>query len=254
MADPIMKARNNELVMKMGNLNSSMMNPLNKVIMLVKFFEKEEYARAFIKGELYMNPVKYFREHSDLGRQDADEGQPRVNIEKITYKGTDFPIAKDEPLPRFTFEGIESVNILCFSNFKLENGYYGDLNLDKAQRHLDDFGRFLVAITNYDRFKYSIFRTCIKFNYYCIHDFVQYYDSSKGDNHMWMATRRSYEPLRILMPKDKKHEWQKEYRFVIDRQIYEVSPLVLDIGNIEDFVLFLDIDKILSEGQVLSSP
>ena len=223
--------------------------------MLVKFFEKEEeYARAFIKGELYLNPVKYFREHSDLGRQDADEGQPRVNIEKITLEGTDFPIAKDKPLPRFTFEGIESVNILCFSNFKLENGYFGDLNLDKAQRHLDEFGRFLVAIQNIDMFKYSIFRACIKFNYYCIHDFVQYYDSSKGDNHMWMATRSSYEPLRILMPKDKKHEWQKEYRFVIDRQINTVSPLVLDIGNIEDFVLFLDIDKILSGGQVLSSP
>ena len=82
---------------------------------------------------------------------------------------------------------------------------------------------------------------------YCINESVEYYDSSKGADHMWMATREQYEPLRILMVKDIKYKWQREYRFVINREIDTISPMVLDIGNIQDYVFYGTVMKCLPE-------
>ena len=64
---------------------------------------------------------------------------------------------------------------------------------------------------------------------------------------MWMATREQYEPLRILRVKDIKYKWQREYRFVINREIDTISPMVLDIGNIQDYVFYGTVMKCLPE-------
>ena len=98
-------------------------------------------------------------------------------------------------------------------------------------------------------FLYSIYRACVYSDYYFINDYVQYYDPSKGVEDLYMATEEQYDPLRTLMYKDRKYEWQKEYRIAIGRDVDDPSPLTLEIGDILDHVRYIDVDKRLAEAR-----
>ena len=214
--------------------------------MLVKFFEKKEYAESFVKGKLYLNTVSYFRKHEDSARGDDYEGRPTAPpIKSVTFNDTKFSVPEDAPLAHFSFEGIEFVNLLCFSNLKLSEEK--DLKID--DKYYEEFGKHFVIIRNPDFFLYTFYRACIKSDYYFINDEVEYYDSSKGIDQMWLATREHYQPLRILMVKGNEFKWQREYRFVVDSRSDTNSPLKLDIGNIQDCVILRNVDEMLSENK-----
>ena len=75
-------------------------------IMLVKFFEKREYAEDFVNGRLYLNPVSHFRGHDDSGRWDANEGLLPTPIVSVEIDGIKFLVDMSSQLPRFSFMGI----------------------------------------------------------------------------------------------------------------------------------------------------
>jgi hypothetical protein len=219
------------------------MDRTETVFFLVKLFDKEEYAKAFLRGQLYMNSLKYFRELglSADGRGDPDEGidglfQPSQGGQ---FKVGDHEISMGDIIGPIKIRSAnnDELNLCCFfsantSGLELTN----EEDMDTLAKHLYmspqcfEMGHSAVLIHNATEF-FNRVETSIKAN-----DFeggcglVTYFDPE--------TSHGRHDPPGFW--KNKRFAWQREYRIGVDRDSGSASPYMLEVGPLDDICTLID--------------
>lgn len=224
---------------------------------LVKFLERE-YTESTMDGKLFFKRNGFFidleKEQLDKGIGDKAEGKwsRRINPETQRIVLTDMdnnviPLVIKDAVYRQTFSEVGKLPICCFTvlnlerdfNIDLENGV-ATLKPELQEELINQFGgREMIVFknTNNDNFiidKMKIASEREGFEYMGAK--VTYYDDKNEDHPM---TKEEYEaePYKGLFYKRKFFEFQREYRFVLNR--IEDEDYILDVGDIRDIAVNL---------------
>jgi hypothetical protein len=218
----------------------------------VKFFQKEEWADDFMSGRLYLNRLSVFKKMEALyeadGRPDTNEAvamwwQPRGFYMTLTHPlfGSTQITEKDLAAPTsMSFEHHDYFHVLClhaiysssvpFADGKFHLAESGQVDELRRQLRIDsrcfNFGRFAVIINAnpfMERVQTVLRQRGRNFEY----GLVQYYDDTTFSGEI---PRK-----RILFHKQKRFEYQREFRIAVKPILLGNDPMILDVGNIHHF-------------------
>jgi hypothetical protein len=219
------------------------------LLYFVKFFAEETYADQFMKGGLYLNRLSYFKKlesEGDDGRPDAHEGvamwwQPHDFVMTLSVPGIgETQITKDDlaaPVS-MSFDYHNHLHVLCLYTIVIDSIDVNtpDFDIGNAEGRLRNqlkvdercfaFGKFAVVI------QAAKFRTYLKEflereGIICRGNIVQYYDEETFHGEI--------APRDVPFRKQKKFAYQHEYRFTVHTNTQGDDPLMLNIGDIENF-------------------
>ena len=218
------------------------------ILFLIKFFDEEEHATAFLEGTLFARRLRCFKEMEDAdGRGDKYEGaiMPSTSGLTVTLEATD--VETGEVVDKITmtegdFEGppvmqpewFDHVNVFCMyaghsGNFE----YICPENADEFKRQLElpedylHMGEHAVVIKNTTEFLKRVDAAVKKSGYGLRRGLVRYYDPEIG-------TPVFASDVDTIFSKRLSYQHQKEYRFAIDKGDLGCDPITLDIGPIGD--------------------
>jgi hypothetical protein len=224
-----------------------MANPTIKYF--IKFFQQEGWADDFVRGKIYLNRLSHFKKiealYEDDGRPDVNEAvamwwQPHgvhITINNPAFGSIEI-IEKDLAAPTsMSLDYHDHFYVLCLhtmytSDFPI--GSDGRLQLmegqiDELHRQLQidprcfRFGRFAVVILARP-FIERITEVLRAEGRQVEGDLVRYYDD---------ATFHGQIPRnRVLFHKQKRFEYQREYRIAVAPKLLGTDPLIEDIGDI----------------------
>ncbi|MBJ8972722.1 hypothetical protein [Citrobacter braakii] len=229
----------------------------------VRIFSEEKYRDDFIKGNLYMNTIKYFREYEDIHSGNVGDKHEALsawlqpaNIRMIIkHPKGDIVIPGSEiaapiALRRNRFD---SINVFCLTVLHSHgitlDDYVSEEDFEKLKAYFtlpDDvcnLGRYAAVIPNTGLFlervraaaqalvdaEEAIGLVCQQVTYYDIKDSLSLEDENDAIFH-----------------KQKNYEHQREFRIAFDRGSEVAEPFTLKIGDISDIaipVLTADINK-----------
>lgn len=217
----------------------------------VKIFSSEEYRNEFLKGNLYMNPLKYFIDFEDEHSGNVGDKHEALSawlqpsemrmIFKFGDKEFEIPssdIAAPIAIKRTHFD---SVNVLCLmvlhshgiplngsisaEQVELLKGYFA------IPEDVVNLGEYAVVIPNT-----GLFLEKVKAASQHLVDngealkmtakTVKYYDQSQ--------TLSLTNEEEAIFHKQKSYEHQKEFRISLDRGKGEVTPFVLKVGDLSN--------------------
>lgn len=222
-------------------------------ITVAKFFEKSEYAEAFMKGQLYMNTAKYFAElEGDVsGRADHEEStvaqfQPDriellINGHQIDSRDMAQPLRISRP-------GLLECNIFCMYEVGTDLEVCTRDELREALTVSEDtlkMGSYVVMATNARAFL----------------DRVESAASSLGDVFMKGGRVRYYDPSTHhgFLPEDDwmfvksdRFEHQREYRIVLDTKgRNNGGAFILNIGELADICVLMSAEEFAEQLQMI---
>jgi hypothetical protein len=218
------------------------------ILFFIKFFQREEWADGFMKGKLYLNRLSYFKNiealYDDDGRPDTNEAVamwwqpgtfimnmniPRVGSLEITEKDLAAPTS-------MSFGRHDHFHVLCLhsiytSGFPLVDGKFhlaeGQVDELHKQLRIDPrcfrFGRFAVIILARP-FIENVTEVLHRQGRNLARGLVHYYDDTTFHGEI---PRK-----RILFYKQKRFEYQHEYRICVAPSLLGNDPLIVDIGDI----------------------
>ncbi|MEQ9886204.1 hypothetical protein [Pectobacterium zantedeschiae] len=215
----------------------------------VKIFSSEEYRNEFIKGNLYMNPLKYFidleEEHSgNIGdKHEALSAWLQPSGMRMIFKFGDqeFEIPSSDIAAPIAIKRthFDSVNVLCLMALHSHDiSLDGRISAEQVELLKDYFavpedvvnlGEYAVVIPNTGLFleKVQAASQHLVDNGEAsemIAKTVKYYDQSQ--------TLSLTNEEEAIFHKQKSYEHQKEFRISLDRGKGEVSPYVLKVGDL----------------------
>ena len=229
------------------------------IVFLAKVFSEPQHADDLIKGKLYANTLRYFRNiEGDATRGDPEEGaiMPRLEglaieltstnsltgeVDKITITGDDLA-APPSIRPRW----FEHLNLFCM--YGALTGKFttiSETNITDFQKQLEmpqdceQFGSHAVLIRNTREFIRRVNVAAEKTEYKIYYGLVQYYDPDIG-------TPPIHSPIQTLFLKRKMYEYQKEWRLAIDTGTTADCPIIFDIGGIEDIAVRMSTPDLIS--------
>lgn len=197
----------------------------------LKFGQEEHLIQLREKGTLYMNPLDYFKKLEDGElRGDSFEGVSSIRnipggsfaIPEINFEGK-FEHLRYMESPKELYGNIFS--LYCISSVGFEHPE--DISFDER---LSKFGSHFLIVMNSPSFIKRITKalSLLKNKYYF--DFIKYYDKEKANRKI------------SVFEKPNEFAYQKEYRFYVARN--EITPLVINIGSIEDISEIVSIEDL----------
>ena len=218
------------------------------IYVLVKFFQKEEYANDFIEGKLFANRLSYFKKlEGDEKRGDEDEGAVVFPLGNFTLNLTVLnedtgeetilpaiggPDVVTSPVMRPNW--FNDINLFCM--YALHGGGLQGNSVEDAQdlegclkisEACAEFGEYAVVVTNYKEFVKRVYEAAVGAKYGLMGKLVSYYDHENG-------TPPINSEIETIFAKRREYEYQSEYRFAIKTGTVGDNPIVLDIGKIDD--------------------
>jgi hypothetical protein len=211
----------------------------------LKFCEREQYARDFVEGRLWMNPLEYFKklENADAsdGRRDpyeaADAWYQPSQLGSVTYGDIEIP-ATDLAGPVVVQAAhLDTINLL--SLYAGTSGKFDKISVDtfqafKAHMQVPErcltMGSFAVFVHHVRDFTCRIIKTVRRENFALEAGPVTYFDS----------TRFSGTLEKPAFSKRDDFAWQREHRFALDRNVSSPEPYVLDVGSLADICTIVD--------------
>ncbi len=225
----------------------------NTIWLFVKFFAEEKYADQFIKGELYLNRLSYFKkiEKDDDGRSDTNEAvsmwwqpddlvmtlnAPGIGETTITSKDLAAPVS-------MSFVYHDHVHIFCLYAMRTTSLESLDPQRDLAehegelqkQLRIDErclkFGPYAVVIQAapfINQLKDALQRKGLTARL----ALVQYYDDE--------TFHGGITPKDVPFRKQKRFSYQQEYRLCIHTNTKGDDPLTIDIGDISQICAKVD--------------
>ena len=209
---------------------------MNKPIFyLVKFFTEEAHVEQFLAGKLFLNRLSYFKkiEQKALdGRADNAEAvamwwQPDnmlIKFHKLQLELT----SKDLAGPvKVSMDYHNHLHIFCMyalyeDGFKTEDG----VTEYPIDRRCFEFGEYAV-MTQALPFINQVHKYCMDNNIEMDGNSVEYYDEKTFHGEI---------PLKeIPFRKQKRFEYQSEFRFCFNTKTKGDNPITLDIGSIGAF-------------------
>lgn len=205
----------------------------------VKFFDEQEYADRFVRGEVFARTLSEFKKSEDndeSGRMDRHEGtiawlQPGKC--QLTVGGMDMSadLTGAASLQPYMFNHL---NVFCVHAAHSRDLNLGNLSDIEALRQMLTIPDECLALGEYavvvrasefvNRMKTSAHRK----GYRIASGLVKYYDPASF--HGWLFDGS----LQSVFRKQGRYRHQQEYRFAIDRRLSSKDPLVMDIGDIRD--------------------
>ena len=206
---------------------------------LVKIFDQEEHADAFLRGEIYAQKLQAFRDHEEKGRKDETAGTVqsfppkgiRLTISPVKgpYAGETILTEKDLTSPvRWLDNDALNLNVFCMF------GIYGGTpeleillehqRLDLPDRCAYEFGAHIAYIENVRQFLDRVQDAAKREGYPLSFRPVMYYDPS--------VLQQSLHPV-FSKPEDA--AYQREFRLAFERK--EPGPLKLNVGDLQDIVV-----------------
>ena len=229
------------------------------IVFLAKVFSEPQHADDLIRGKLYANTLRYFRNiEGDSTRGDPEEGaiMPQLEdlaieltstnpttgeVDKITITKNDLA-APPVMRPRW----FEHINLFCM--YAARTGQFttvSEQNIAGFQKQLEmpkdcqEFGGHAVLIKNPSEFIRRVNLAAEKKEYKVHSGLVQYYDRDIG-------TPPIHSPIQTLFLKRKIYEYQKEWRLATDTGTTTDCPIILDIGGIEDIAVQISTPDLIS--------
>ena len=230
------------------------------VFYFIKFCQREEWADDFIKGSLYLNRLSYFQNleahDDDDGRQDTNEAlamwfQPRnfhMTINNPIFGNIEIT-EKDLAAPTsISYNYHAHYHVLCLyavytsgfecvdAKWHLPESREGEL---RRQVRIDprcfSFGRHAVVIAVrpfVERIKEVFRKEKRQFRAGLVH----YYDDE--------AFNGKIPEDRIVFWKQKRFDYQREYRIAVAPRLLGSDPLIVNIGNISAFAVKVNSDNL----------
>lgn len=223
-----------------------------KILLFIKFFQNEGWMEDFIKGKMYLNRLSVFKRMEELyqedGRPDASEAvamwwQPHgfhmtLNVPRV---GTAVITERDLAAPTsMSFEHHDHFHVLCLhsiytSGLPFSGGKFrleGPGQIDELRRQIQidprcfKFGPHAVII-NARPFMERLMGVLRQQGRRFTHNLVHYYDDTTFNGEIPQA--------RILFSKQKRFEYQREFRIAVEPIILGNDPLIVNIGDISQF-------------------
>lgn len=212
---------------------------MSTVFAFVKIYDSIGHAYDFVKGKLFMNTIRAFKEHSDEAgelRGDKCEGiiawfQPESV--QVSFAGHKIPSADiAAPIPVHSNDVLRK-NAFCI--YSLNSRGHDSVNAEtladlKAtlQIHKSCFGlgSHCVVVTNATKFKKRIEKAISNLGYSGSLCLVDYFDEKTFSGYLpkerWGYQKRSF------------FKHQREYRVLIDTELESPKPLFLEVGDLSD--------------------
>ena len=147
------------------------------IFSLVKMVKTEEYAKEFLKGNLYANSLKCFRDLEEGGnRADRQEGGLSFSdnfIVNMSDGNVPITITPDlvYELPMAFPNQTANLNVFCM--FALHYDNPGELGIGDSSEYkitlpdacINDFGEYAVAITNVTKFQNRVLKAVKRENF-----------------------------------------------------------------------------------------
>ena len=227
----------------------------DRILFLVKFFEREEYADAFLQGKLYLNRLSFFKKYEETasfaeGRKDIREAitswhQPK-DVKRITiipkWRKSIVLTSKDIASPVMTgHDGFDDVHLYCMYAVKADNIEFDgerlifdspeDLKRVEKQIKIDErnfsFGEFAIVVINPQLFCDQVKNTVESEGYFFGCSIIQYYDKATFSGY--------FQPQDVLYRKEAAYSYQNEFRICINTKTLGETPLILDVGDLSAF-------------------
>lgn len=224
-----------------------------RIYLLIKFFDKEEYADAFIeKGELYCRTLGDFKKiDEEDGRGDKFEAvtdwhQPDQIKLTITYTDNDgvektIPIEKLAGPLTIQYNGYDRLNLYCMYAVEVpefEESYEAEEErlaiVEKINRMLKEkstlsdevlsLGEFAVVVFQVEDFIGRVKKAAQEKHFACWNGLIRYYDPN--------TFHGSFQELESVFRKRNIYEHQHEYRFAFGSHEAE-GVKVLHLGALD---------------------
>lgn len=205
---------------------------MESILMFLKFGNEENLNDLLQNGTIYMNSIQYFRNFEDDElRGDSYEGVIEIinsppgdfEIPSIKYKGKHQGIH----LKKVHDEILGNIySLYCISSYGWEKPQ--DFFIDQKIKF---FGSHCVMIKDNLAFLNLITEKLDELGMKYHHNFVDYYDKQKINRKI------------TLFEKPLEFEYQKEFRFYIERE--SSDSFKFNIGNIQNIAELLKIDDIV---------
>ncbi|MFA6089443.1 MAG: hypothetical protein WC755_06270 [Candidatus Woesearchaeota archaeon] len=207
---------------------------MQKIMMFLKFGKEKDICDLYNNGTIYMSSIQRFREIEDGElRGDLYEGVSYIRnylpgsfeIPSIGYKGNHLGIHIKESYES-VLGNIYSLYCISSHGWKDPNDFYIDEKIKK-------FGSHCLMIKNNPKFLALIEEKLNQLKLKFTHNFVKYYDKNTVNRQI------------SLFEKPLEFEYQKEFRFYIERDSTE--PFVFSIGSLEEISKVFSTDQIVNE-------
>jgi hypothetical protein len=217
----------------------------DQAIFFVKFFEVEAYARDFMRGKLYLQPLAAFKamEQRNDGRADRHEAPliyfPRTQIGVIQLGP--YRINPGELLDDIVPQPVDANPLNVFCVYAATPGRFAEegvtlATLHEYEAHLKlpeqclNMGRYAVLVSPPEVFVRKFRAATERDGFASKGGLVRYFDS----------TRISGPFKDPVFNKKQQFAWQREFRFVVNRRLVTAEPYRLDIGDISDLCHLCD--------------
>ena len=223
------------------------------IFFLTKFFERKEYADDFLRGNLFLNPLRYFKGIEDKnGKRDKNEGAIVLELDDGIFTLTatngetgevnEVTLTKDDFAAPVSMhpKWFDHVNLLCM--YACKGGDFqiiSDDNISDFRKQLEipeecvKLGEHAIVITNGPEFFSRIRMLAEQSGYGILGGLVKYYDPEVGT-----PTIRT--DIETIFHKREEYEYQSEYRIAVDANADEPTPLILSIGDISDIAFLMN--------------
>ena len=224
-----------------------------KTFFLIKFFDNLNYADAFVRGQLYLNRLTYFKQvegeqQDPTGRQDRHEGttawfQPGMG--KLTINGV---LVNDAQIT-VQKHWLNHLHICC-----LHAIHSGNLDLDRIAAENDmgqlrdqlavpdeciALGNHAVVIRDVPAFIRRISSATETNGFRLKYGLVNYYDPA--------TFHGQFTDEDSVFCKQSRYMFQREFRFAINSGTLDDNPLVLNVGDIRNISIRLKSSELNGE-------
>lgn len=238
-------------------------------ILFLKFIE-EEYLESFLSGNIYANNFEYFQKLEALsgerGIGDKNDGcLPIFNLQNITFQNNETgQIAYELPeLPviRISTELDSKTAVFCLYEMKAED--FVVINEDENEIRLllrfteeqrnslrNEFKtKSHVVIIEPTLFINRLIQVCQMHNLIIDYKRVQYYQHGVNDEKRLSDFNNNTSDKCFW--KEDYFKKQNEFRVVFRNKQIDHGQIILNIGNLLDFGLYMTIDELLNKEYIL---
>lgn len=215
------------------------------IFAFVKIFEEKEYAESFLRGELYMNTIRSFKEYTDKSgelRGDSYEGIIAIHQpNKLSgIKINDVEISSSALASPILIHGDYLLNQNVFCIYSLNSRGYDQFSAETLkdfketlQLHELCFGLgcYCVVILNASDFISRCEKAIRKLNLQAKLALVDYFDEEEF--HGFMPKEK------LGFQKRNMFAHQREYRIKIDINQSDPRPFTLDVGDLSDISILM---------------
>lgn len=213
-----------------------------KFFFLIKFGKREYMEKLLKNGELYLNTTTFFSQ-CDESNGIGDKYEGVCSVDNAPFCDIEFKFNSPK-IDDVKFEKVKDVhirikknhpqgNIYCLNmanGIREEGPQKGRIELHELLKNLGSDYDTAVVIGNYEKFLDRVKIELDKLPYTYKYSSVKYYDEKECQG----------EEL-TFFHKRKKYSYQNEFRIYVESD--SDSPLIINIGNMEDIAFLMELPK-----------